>query len=501
MIYFYALPLSARIVLSMFSVACVMSCAIMVALRFLRFRQNRLYWIEGLLVALILCDAFIYTASLSRAQNNAWAGYGVYNGYSPIRYLLFAAVTVSALFLFSKKERLIPCFALFISCANLPVVETLTGRAFPYLLALALAILLTGSIWISMKTRLELRSYISGLSIKQAMDSLNAAVMYYREDGHVLLQNNKMRELTLKTGGSVFYDGKQYLESVIIARARRYDADSYLYELPEESWLFTQKEIRVKKMKATQVTAIDVTDLNRANLLLREAQAELKDRHQKLVSSIANIDKICRAQEMLRIKNEIHDAQNRKLTLLLQYLRYGELPHGETLAAIKEGVLRGSGEDAAVQVNPHAMLGTVIEQYERIGVKTIIQGALPDERETARVFAQAIQEALANSVKHGYANRVYVRFTDDGHWITMRVTDNSTLPPREVVAGGGFSDIRLNAERAGGTMTAAYEPATGWVDMPGMPESADQGPGVATRYGNRFTLTVTLPRKEALERE
>jgi large subunit ribosomal protein L15 len=45
-------------------------------------------------------------------------------------------------------------------------------------------------------------------------------------------------------------------------------------------------------------------------------------------------------------------------------------------------------------------------------------------------------------------------------------------------------------EKAGGTVAAGYESVADWQNQPA------NNQGVATRYGKRFALTVTIPRKE-----
>jgi len=74
-----------------------------------------------------------------------------------------------------------------------------------------------------------LRTSVSGLSVKQAMDSLDTAVVFYRKNGHILLQNDKMQELMQQTAGQVYFNGKLFFETVVIPNAEHSGENSYCY--------------------------------------------------------------------------------------------------------------------------------------------------------------------------------------------------------------------------------------------------------------------------------
>jgi signal transduction histidine kinase len=272
------------------------------------------------------------------------------------------------------------------------------------------------------------------------------------------MQNSIMQELMQKTAGRVFFNGKLYLNTVVVPNAEHRDEDNYLYKLPDGEWLFTVRKIRTGNRYVTQLTAADVTEQNRENLVLRQKHKELENQHEQLKILVRNIEKTCRGRELLRIKAGIHDKQNEKLTSLLQYIRYEQLPDGESFATIKESVLNSLAKTGTETADPKPMLEAMINQYGSVDVKIKLTGDLPPEQDIAIAFVQILQEAVANAVTHGYANEVYGEITGDSTCAVMRVTDNSPFQKEEIREGSGIAGMRRCSETLGGGLTIETTP-------------------------------------------
>jgi hypothetical protein len=223
-------------------------------------------------------------------------------------------------------------------------------------------------------------------------------------------------------------------------------------------WLFAVREIKAGGKTVTRITAADVTEQNKAAMILRDRHIELESQRQRLKTCVENIEDICRSEELIRVKTEIHDAQNHKLILLLQYLRYGELPDSTSFGDLKASILRGTYAKGEMSADPQAMLDIIVDQHESIGVKINVTGNLPPERDIALVLVQILQEAAANSVTHGYANEVYTQFTENEKEYTMRVTDNGTRLVTYTKEGSGIAGMRRIVETLGGTLGISTDP-------------------------------------------
>jgi len=276
----------------------------------------------------------------------------------------------------------------------------------------------------------------------------------------------------LKTSGRVFFNGRLYFETAVVPNSESYDADFYLYNLPEGAWLFTVKEIILGRKTVTRLTAADVTEQNRINRELQGKYRELEAQQIKLKNFVSNIEEISRSEELLRIKTEAHDAQNKKLTILLRYLRHGGSPDIETFSTLSESLLNSINKPEETPENPQSELDILVNIYERAGIDIRLTGDLPHDRNISAAMVYVLREAAANAVIHGYADKIYAWIMimyNDGKCV-MRVTDNSNQILVKIKEGGGIAGMRRRLEKLGGKLYIETSP--------------------------RFTLTAAVPLNE-----
>ena len=472
---FYSMPNELRLIYSVFAAFCVMASALCLILHSFRFRFGRglLYWHENALSALALCQSLTLTALIAQVQlNTTEGGFAVPSGYVFVRYAVFAAAIIVSVYPCIKGEFALPGLALLPSFLTLPAVETWMDGFFPAAYTAALVVQLCGGVWFTATLYKELKTSISGLSVKQAMDALNTAVLFYKENGHILLQNEKMQELMAKTAGRVLYNGKIYLEKTVIANGEHTPGGSYLYRISDSAWLFTAKKIMLGKTPVTQLTAADVTEQHRVNLLLQDRQKELKEQQERLKALVENIGGIRRSEELLRVRAEFHDAHNKKLTALLRYLREGRWPPGDVLAAAGASLVQGikESESGKASGSPQAELDALIGGYMKIGVKIAVEGPWPADGSISFALLAILREAAANAIIHGYADEITAATKNENGYLFMRVTDNSRLAPKMKREGSGIAEMRRRLAAFGGEL------------------------GIETE--ERFILTVKIPQKE-----
>jgi anti-sigma regulatory factor (Ser/Thr protein kinase) len=330
-------------------------------------------------------------------------------------------------------------------------METWTGSIFPAFLAASILIMLIGGICVLIIIRTELAASISGLSIKQAMDSLHTAVLFFKKNGHILLQNNAMQKLMEETAGQVIFSGKHYLENTVKPRSEHMPDGKYLYHLPDSAWLFTVTEIKLGKTPVTRITAADVTEENRVNLMLHEQRKTLNARQEQLQAYIETVEEIKHSEELLNFKTKAHDTQNQKLTLLLRYLRQGEMPPGDILNAAGASLLANM-QQSEEHADVFWELETLIAAYGQTGVKIILDSGLPPDNNIALALINILREAAANATLHGRADEVYVHLSANGDSVIMRISDNGANPPKTIREGSGIAEIRRLLEVFGGAL-------------------------------------------------
>jgi len=467
---FYSFPEVIRVTLSVLTVLSAGFTALYFIQREYRVRLGLLRRIDSALSFAVLCQTLINAALIAQVQHNMIDKYIVPSGYIVMRYIIFAVITAVFILHCTIKKPFPPVIAVMASFFTLPIMETWTGRAFPVFFIASVFIYFIGGIGSLYSERKELKATISNLSVQQAMDSLDDAILFYKKNGHILMQNSKMQELMLKMAGRVIYNGRIYFETVVAKNAEQRDAYSFLYHLTDSVWLFTVREINIGGRKTvTRLTAADVTEKNRVNLLLREKHNELKDREKQLKDFVENIEAIRLSEELIRVKTETHDSIGQKLTLLLRYLRYGKLPDQEMLSSILSDLQLDLQKAGTVPDDPQTELDSLISSYGYSGVEINISGKLPSDKDAAGTLVKVLREAVANAVIHGYADRVYANITADDYNVTMRVTDNGAGAVKEIREGGGITGMTWRLAQLGGELIIETAP--------------------------RFTLTATIPER------
>jgi len=452
MLNFYSFSEAVRVLFSAFTVFGVMPSSLCLVLCGLRFRRGILYWVEILLSFLALCQTVICAALIAQVQLNISEGFMVPGGYGVLRRAVLIAVAAVSVYPCIKRKFILPVTAVVSSFLTLPVMEVWTGGLFPAAFTAALAVQLSGSSLTASSIVKELQTSISGLSVKKAMDLMNTAVLFCKKNGHIILQNDKMQELMIKTAGRILYNGKLYLEKTVVSNSEHTLGGSYLYRLPESSWLFTVKEIKLGKTPVIQLTATDVTEQNCVNQILQDKRKKLNSQRKEIMNYIETIEENRRLEELLRIKTEAHDAQNQKLTVLLRHLRQGQWPPDDILNTIGESLVSGIQKNSSMSGNPQTELETLTGVYRQAGVKIIFDGELIPDKDISLMLISILREAAANAILHGHADEVYAAITKNEKSVVMRVTDNSKIPTKAVREGSGIAEMRRQLAAFGGEL-------------------------------------------------
>ncbi len=176
-------------------------------------------------------------------------------------------------------------------------------------------------------------------------------------------------------------------------------------------------------------------------------------------------------QERRRIERNIHDGVQQDLTALIGLAGHArqEFEHdpdavGEDIDAMQEGLRRVLADlrDFAQGIHPSVLsdrgLLVAIETLAgRHPVPVAIRAdaslralRLPDEVEGAAYFT--IAEALANTLKHGRADRLEVELRENGDRLTVRVRDDGDGFDAARARGTGLASLRDRVAAVGGAL-------------------------------------------------
>lgn len=462
MLDFYLLPLYARIGISALGAAVVAMQAFHLAYscyeRPDRPRSLGKLFFEGLLlVYLVLLATAPAVISISIRE-----GVVAQSMLELPRWIVFTLLLCAAAALWRKNKALLP--VVLLTAPTLPPCEALP----PYLFAgLYAAVLLFHLHRSARGWRLEKRALlasISPFSIKEAVDSLSSGLLFCEADGSIVLINRRMQALMDQVCGKVHTNGRSFQEHVwedrrkIAAASGETDARKGItIRLPDgEAWWFSEYQIHVGKQTYFQVSASDVS---RQWQFIDELEAQNKrllERSQKLRRFIDNLFEIRRHQEILRMRNKIHDVLGQHISLLVRRLEQETDVSGEELSTWIEELT--AQLYTRTPPDSQARLRELKEVFQSIGVTLRQSGTLPADPPLAEVFVSVIREASTNAVRHGLATIVEIdmRETEDANVLT--VTDNGALAPEGVSPGGGIRSMEYSAGSVGGELIIETQP-------------------------------------------
>ncbi|MBQ6261639.1 MAG: hypothetical protein IJK59_10385 [Firmicutes bacterium] len=312
------------------------------------------------------------------------------------------------------------------------------------------------------------------MSIKEAVDSLESGLCFYRSDGMIVLKNRAMEELFYKATGTVLRTGLEFPERLKTGELAPGCRLSHAGDIPLVTladgtvWAGRVDRIVIGKTNISMLIADDVTEVYTKTLVLERANEELDRLHSDLLRINSEIVSSTIQREILNARLRIHDEFGSALLSIRKYLTAGgteeELRDIEKGLSLNISFLR-EGYPAPKTGDDYGLL---IDTGRTLGVEVSVTGELPEEEIPKKVISTAMHECLTNTIRHAGGDILSVSVTGD-RIITAVFTNNGSQPKGPVSETGGLRSLRALTEKAGGTMTVETEPA--------------------------FTVTITVPRE------
>ena len=153
---------------------------------------------------------FVFAALLAQVQYALFCGFLVSSGYSLVRQVIFLLVVVLGTATAVGTDLSWPFAAICGVVILLPMVEEITGSAYPFFFMASLVFFLLRSVHICLIRRRELYTQISSVSIKEAIDTLHTGLLFFRPSGDILLCNRCMNVLVKQMTGRSLNNGKTF---------------------------------------------------------------------------------------------------------------------------------------------------------------------------------------------------------------------------------------------------------------------------------------------------
>ena len=302
-------------------------------------------------------------------------------------------------------------------------------------------------------------------AIKESFDRLPTAACFFDCSGSIVLCNRQMYKLSRYLLDS----DMQYLDEVEEALSA---LPKGIVQIPnvENTYRFPDKTVwRFEKTEVTdrygenyiQLTAADVTELQRALVQLADDSRKLEEDSEKLKLLSGNVGALAREKERLDAKSSMHDNLAACITLTKQYIT------GEFDGIAADDVCREWEKVIAFQdaVSLSAK-GKLFDSAKTGGVTVKIRGEEPTGGE-AELMYTAIQVCLTNAIQYAKATEICANIWENECSYTVMIRNNGKPPEKEITEGGGLANLRHKIEKSGGKMTVQSLPEFSLViDIP-----------------------------------
>ena len=332
----------------------------------------------------------------------------------------------------------------------------------PFLLSAALMI--GGEILAFSHDLRRSRSRITPMSIKEAMDSLPVGICYCLPGGRVIMANRMMEDFCARATGKELVNGEAFSAGLrgggLAPGCSLLSAEgSPVITLPDgTAWSLERKEIPYERTRLTLLQVADITEKHRKTEELTAAQDRLTALNQRLERYNREIVAYTAENEALQAKMKIHD----ELGLSLLSIKYcllkqdGGASEAEIVDRLRQNIrfLKFNTPPAPLEDEYTLMIGNA----EKLGVRVLVEGALPEAPHIKHVIANAIHECFTNTLRHAHGDELRLSIREEGGRVVAVFSNNGAQPTKEIREKGGLASLRRLTESMGGEMTVQSLP-------------------------------------------
>ena len=302
-------------------------------------------------------------------------------------------------------------------------------------------------------------------AIKESFDRLPTAACFFDSTGRIVLCNRQMYQLSRQLLDS----DMQYLGEVEEALSA---LPNGIVQIPdvENTYRFPDKKVwRFEKTEVTdrygeryiQLTAADVTELQRALVQLTDDSRKLEEDSEKLKQLSGNVGALAREKERLDAKSSMHDDLAACITLTKQYIT-GEFDGMDAGVVCREWEKVIAFRDT-IRLPARKKL---LDSATASGVTVRIRGQEPTDGE-AELLYTAMLVCLNNAIQYAKATEISANIWENEGSYTVVIRNNGKPPEKEITEGGGLTNLRHRIENSGGKMTVQSLPEFSLViEMP-----------------------------------
>ena len=274
---------------------------------------------------------------------------------------------------------------------------------------------------------------ITDFSIKKVIDECEFGILVLKGKRAKLI-NNKMYEILDKLNIK-----KDYITNIISQSIDQLDKN-YCVKVEDKYYVFV--------INNNEIITFDITEEYKLHQKLNGQNKKLKENNKKILLSIDNIEELEKEKNLLKLKNKYHDILGQNLSILQQYLNKEKISQ-ENFEEIKF-MIQKMFIDIEDTDDTNANLENLIKIHKKNGTDIIIDGKLPQNKETAKVFFEIIREATTNAIRHAGSSKVFVNIKETLEETYMIITNDGRKPNEFITENQGIKDMRRKVKKLGG---------------------------------------------------
>ena len=274
---------------------------------------------------------------------------------------------------------------------------------------------------------------ITDFSIKKVIDECEFGILVLKGKKAKLI-NNKMYEILDKLNIK-----KDYVTNIIKQSIDQLDKN-YCVKVEDKYYVFV--------INNNEIITFDITEEYKLHQKLNGQNKKLKENNKKILLSIDNIEELEKEKNLLKLKNKYHDILGQNLSILQQYLNKEKISQ-ENFEEIKF-MIQKMFIDIEDTDDTNTNLENLIKIHKKNGTDIIIDGKLPQNKETAKVFFEIIREATTNAIRHAGSSKVFVNIKETLEETYMIITNDGRKSNEFITENQGIKDMRRKVKKLGG---------------------------------------------------
>lgn len=274
---------------------------------------------------------------------------------------------------------------------------------------------------------------MTDFSIKKVINECEFGIFVLKSKKAKLI-NNKMYEILDKLNIK-----KDYITNIISQSIDQLDKN-YCVKVEDKYYVFV--------INNNEIITFDITEEYKLHQKLNGQNKKLKENNKKILLSIDNIEELEKEKNLLKLKNKYHDILGQNLSILQQYLNKENITQ-ENFEEIKF-MIQKMFIDIEDTDDTNANLENLIKIHKKNGTDIIIDGKLPQNKETAKVFFEIIREATTNAIRHAGSSKVFVNIKETLEETYMIITNDGRKSNEFITENQGIKDMRRKVKKLGG---------------------------------------------------